>query len=144
VITHVLDTSAILAHYLKEPGAEDVNRILSRGPDEIGVSILSLPELHTRLGELVSDLQEVERVFHSYTGVLAIPLPATRAVADAAIELRSKVRPRLPLVDAFIAATAKEQDAILVHRDPHMAAIPMELLKQLALPSKSNYPMKTR
>jgi predicted nucleic acid-binding protein len=83
-------------------------------------------------------------VFQSYSDVLTTPLPATRAIADAAIELRSKARPRLPLVDAFIAATAKERDAILVHRDPHMAAIPIGLLKQLALPSKSNYPMTPR
>lgn len=40
VITHVLDTSAILAHYLREPGADDENAILARGPDETGVSLL--------------------------------------------------------------------------------------------------------
>jgi hypothetical protein len=31
VITHVLDTSAILAHYLRESGAEDVNAIYPKG-----------------------------------------------------------------------------------------------------------------
>ena len=63
MITHVLDTSAILAHYLKEPGAEDVNHILSCGPEEVGLSIVSLPELRTRLDDLVPDAQEAERVF---------------------------------------------------------------------------------
>ena len=29
MITHVLDTSAILAHYLCEPGAGDVNALLA-------------------------------------------------------------------------------------------------------------------
>ena len=29
MITHVLDTSALLAHYLREPGADDVNAILA-------------------------------------------------------------------------------------------------------------------
>jgi predicted nucleic acid-binding protein len=138
VITHVLDTSAVLAHYLKEPGAEDVNQILSRGPEEVGVSILSLPELRTRLGELVSDAQEAERVFQSYTDVLTTALTATRSIAKAAIEHRSGVRPRLPLVDSFIAAAAKECNAILVHRDPHMTAIPTSLVKQLVLPPRTS------
>ena len=136
MITHILDTSAVLAHYLKEPGAEDVNRILSHGPEEVGLSVVSLPELRTRLGDLVPDAQEAERVFRSYTDVLATSLPATRATANAAIELRAKVRPRLPLVDALIVAAAKERDAVLVHRDPHMAVIPGNLVKQLTLPPK--------
>ena len=40
MITHVLDTSAVLAHFLKEPGAEEVNRILSQGPLVVGVSMV--------------------------------------------------------------------------------------------------------
>jgi predicted nucleic acid-binding protein len=67
---------------------------------------------------------------------LTTALPATRATADAAVELRAKVRPRLPLVDALIVAAAKERDAVLVHRDPHMAVIPGNLVKQLTLPPK--------
>ena len=44
VITHILDTSALLAHYLHESGAEDVNLILARGPEETGVSLKALVE----------------------------------------------------------------------------------------------------
>jgi predicted nucleic acid-binding protein len=42
----------------------------------------------------------------------------------------------LPLVDSIIAASAKAHDAVLVHRDPHLRAIPTERLKQLLLPAK--------
>ncbi len=45
MIAHVLDTSAILAHYLSESGAEDVNAILSKGPEASGISLVTLVEL---------------------------------------------------------------------------------------------------
>jgi predicted nucleic acid-binding protein len=136
VITHVLDTSAVLAHYLQEPGAEDVNGILSRGPAEVGLSLISLVELSSRLGELTADAQEADLAFRLYTQALTTRLAFTQQTVDSAIELRATVRPRLPLVDALIAANAKEHGAILVHRDPHMAAIPTSLVKQLVLPPK--------
>ena len=136
MITHVLDTSAILAHYLQEPGAADVNGILSRGPGEVGVSLVTLVELRGRLTELTTDPQEVHRVFELYTETLATRLPFTPQTMTSAIEIRATVRPRLPLVDSLIAASAREHDAILVHRDPHMTAIPASLVKQLVLPPK--------
>ena len=137
MITHVLDTSAILAHYLQEPGAADVNGILSRGPGEVGLSLVTLVELRGRLTELTADLKEVDRVFKLYSETLAARLPFTQQTMESAVELRIVVRPRLPLVDSLIAASAKEHDAILVHRDPHMAAIPVSLVKQVVLPPKS-------
>lgn len=136
MITHVLDTSALLAHYLCEPGSEEVNAILSRGPEDAGVSLITLVELRGRLAELVADDAEADRVFKLYTERLTATLPFTRATAETAMELRSATRPRLPLVDALIAASAKEHGATLVHRDPHMAGIPATLLNQRILPPK--------
>lgn len=40
-------------------------------------------------------------------------------------------------MDTLIAACAKSRDAVLVHRDKHMAAIPQELVKQLYLEQDS-------
>lgn len=136
MITHVLDTSAVLAHYLREPGAEDVNAILARGPEETGVSLISLVELRSRLAEAAAHAQEAERAFKLYTETLTTVLPFSRETADAAMDLRAATRPRLPLVDALIAASAKQHGAILVHRDPHMATIPAALITQHILPPK--------
>ena len=137
MITHVLDTSALLAHYPKEPGADEVNVILASGPEETGVSLITLVELRGRLTELIADAQEAEHAFRLYTETLTATLPFTRETADAAMELRSATRPRLPLVDALIAASAKQHGATLVHRDLHMAGIPTILLKQQVLAPKS-------
>ncbi len=136
MITHVLDTSAILAHYLNEPGADDVNAILAQGPDVAGISLIALVELRGRLAEVAANPQEAERAFKLYTDTLTTVLPFSREIADAAMDLRAAIRPRLPLVDALIAASAKKHSAVLVHRDPHMATIPASLVSQLMLPPK--------
>ena len=134
MITHVLDTSALLAHYLRDAG--DVNVILARGPEENGVSLITVVELRGRLTELVADTTEAERAFKLYTETLTTPMPFTRATAEAAMELRSATRPRLPLVDALIAASARQHGAILVHCDWHLAGIPTTLVNQKVLPPK--------
>ena len=136
MISHVLDTSAVLAHYLNEPGAGDVHSLIARY-DTIGFCVISLPELKTRLREILGDPGEVERVFALYADTLTTSLSVTREMADMAIQLRETTRPRLPTVDAVIAACAQIHQATLVHRDPHLTAIPTDKLQQLVLPSKN-------
>lgn len=136
MITHLLDTSAILAHYFCEPGAEDVNGILACGPETTGISLVTVVELYGRLAEATADAQAAERAFGLYTETLTTVLPFSRETAKAAMELRLATHPRLPLVDALIAASAKQHGAVLVHRDPHMAAIPPSLIEQKILPPK--------
>ena len=136
MITHVLDTSALLAHYLREPGAEDVNIILARGPEETGISLITVVELRGRLPELVADTTEAQRAFKLYTETLTTTLPFTRETAATAMELRTATRPRLPLVDALIAASAKQHGATLVHRNSHMAGKPTSVVNQKVLPPK--------
>ena len=136
MITHVLDTSALLAHYLQEPGAADVNNLLAQGPEQAGISLITVVELRGRLSAVLDDSQEAERAFKLYTEILTTILPFTRETADWAMELRASTPARLPMVDALIAASAKQHGATLVHRDPHLAAIPGDLLPQLVLPPK--------
>ncbi|HEV7505805.1 MAG TPA: hypothetical protein VGS07_12925 [Thermoanaerobaculia bacterium] len=46
----------------------------------------------------------------------------------------------MPLVDALIAAAARERQACLVHRDRHMSPIPSNLLEQLDLAKEPDVP----
>jgi len=63
-------------------------------------------------------------------------LPADEVVANRAVVLREAASSRLPIIDAFIAATADVQNLTLVHRDPHFAALPANDLRQQMLPEK--------
>ncbi|MBI2927457.1 MAG: alpha/beta fold hydrolase [Verrucomicrobia bacterium] len=51
-MTHLLDTSALLAHYLAEPGAERVQALFEDDAVVAGASILSLYEFELRLPRL--------------------------------------------------------------------------------------------
>lgn len=136
-VTHVLDTSAILAHYFDEPGAEIVDRLWGAPGNRIGICVLTLPELHARLEAEVDDQDEIDRAFKEYVSDLTANLVVDRTAAESAMLLRRRAAHRLPLTDAIIAGCAHANAAVLVHRDRHMASIPQQSLAQIVLPARS-------
>jgi predicted nucleic acid-binding protein len=134
VMTHVLDTSAVLAHYLDEPGASDVDELLAGGPMNVALVLPTWVELRTRLRELVADDAERDRVFHVYTRQLCSTIVLDVRATIAAMHLRDSSPGRLPLVDALIAGAAHASNLVLVHRDPHFDTVPG--LVVLRLPTK--------
>ena len=135
-VTHLLDTSALLAHYFDEPGAAEVDAIWKESANKPAICVLSIPELKTRIREEIGNTREVERIFDLYVNHLTTSLSVDRRVADEALHLRETTPLRLPLVDACIAACAKKHKCILVHRDPHMDGIPEGWVLRLRLPDK--------
>ncbi|MFZ2357978.1 MAG: PIN domain-containing protein [Anaerolineae bacterium] len=134
-MTHLLDSSAWLAHLFGEAGVEQVNQMFEDPRSTIFVSALSLPEVYGRLSAL-GQSSRWEQVWTTYTALFDKVLAADQAVAEEAIRLRAATSQRLPTIDALIAATAAAHRLTLVHRDPHMAAINVAQLKQLRLPDK--------
>jgi predicted nucleic acid-binding protein len=133
VIRHVLDTSAILAHYFDEPGADAVAAIWRSGSSLPGISAVTIPELRGRLNVEASEKDESLRAVDVYIQELTVCLLVDRATAEMAFQLRAATPERLPLVEALIAATARGVGAILVHRDPHFERIPRGLVEQPVL-----------
>ena len=134
----VLDTSALLAHFLNEPGWETVERLLEKDAGTVHINAIVWLEFQVRLKEVVPDKAKRARVLQIYAELLHGALPVTRETAAAALELREAAASRLPNSDALIAATARLKGATLVHRDPRLAAIPSKLLRQQILPDKSS------
>ena len=134
-MTHLLDSSAWLAHLFGEPGVEQVNLLFEDPRSMIFVSALSLPEVYGRLSAL-GQSDRWEQVWTTYSALFEKVLAADQAVAEEAIRLRAATSQRLPTIDALIAATAAAHRLTLVHRDPHMAAISVSWLDQLRLPDK--------
>jgi predicted nucleic acid-binding protein len=132
-ISHVLDTSAILAHYFNEPGAEVIERLWSDESSSIAVSAVTIAELKGRLRQEITEDAESSTAADAYLNELTVCLPVDRATAELAWQLRLAAPGRLPLVDALIAATARAAGAILVHKDPHMSQIPQGLVRQIVL-----------
>ncbi|HZM02835.1 MAG TPA: PIN domain-containing protein [Candidatus Saccharimonadales bacterium] len=135
-MTHLLETSALLAHYLAEPGAARVQALFEDGAVTTGTSILALFEFDLRLHHLGMDESTRTTELSRYRALLNEIVNVDEAVRKEGIRLRIRSSNRVPSMDILIAATASLQSATLVHRDPHFAAIPARLLKQETLPAK--------
>lgn len=135
-VTHVLDTSALLAHYFDEPGADQVQRLWASGAGKPAICAVTVTELRARLQEEITDPAEAAQAAEAYLNELTVCLPVDREVAELAWHVREAASERIPLVDALIAAAARAVDAVLVHRDPHLARIPRDVVKQMVLPDK--------
>jgi predicted nucleic acid-binding protein len=135
-VSHVLDTSALLAHYFDEQGAELIDGLWSDPSARLAVSAITVAELKGRLHQEITEDAEAARATDAYLNELTICLPVDRATAEMAWQLRQATPNRLPLVDALIAATARVAGAVLVHKDRHMSQIPPDLVPQIALADK--------
>lgn len=69
-------------------------------------------------------------VVDEYRELFAQIVPVDETVALRTVTIRQSATARVPAIDAMIAATAANHDAILVHRDPHFLSIPENMLKQ--------------
>ena len=130
---YLLDTSALLAHFRDEEGAEKLQDLFDSKDAQLLVASVSLPEFARRLRELGMSEQESLHVLDQYLLVLEEVVPVDGPVARGAFKILCKSSERLPLIDSLIASAARSSDAILIHRDRHMRAIPASMLTQLDL-----------
>jgi predicted nucleic acid-binding protein len=131
--THVLDTSALLAHFFDEPGAEFVQELWTSNGPRPAICAVTIAELRGRLSQELGSTEEARASADAYLQELTVCVDVDRAVAELACQIRAATPQRLPLVDALIAAAARSIGAVLVHKDPHMARIPGEVVEQIML-----------
>ncbi|MFM7804882.1 MAG: hypothetical protein ACKPGK_10365, partial [Verrucomicrobiota bacterium] len=62
----LLDTSALLTHFLDGPGADIVEGHLALGRDHARVAAPTVAELERRLADLLLDEAERDRILHQY------------------------------------------------------------------------------
>ncbi len=132
---YLLDSSAWLVHLFGEPGVEEVNQLFDDVDAAVNICALSIPEVYGRL-RAVGQEEHWQGVWDAYAALFTRVLPVDKVVAQHAIKLRASTPQRLPTIDGLIAATAAVHGGTLVHRDPHLAAIPNHLLIQIELPAK--------
>lgn len=129
----MLDTSALLAHYRSESGATTVQAIFEDGDADIFLASPILAEFARRLHDLGMDDQTVRETLDNYILLFTEIVPISATAAMDAYLIGRQTKQQLPLIDALIAAAAQSRDAVLVHRDAHMAAIPGDVIQQQRL-----------
>ena len=128
----LLDTSAVLAHWLEEPGAFQVAQILDGRKGY--VAAVTWLELRVKW----QDLEEGAELLDIYKDAVSGTVDITSKVAESAFLIRSQSKERIPSMDALIAGAALSRGMKLVHRDPHLSAIPTTLLPQVVLPPRAS------
>ncbi len=131
-MTHLLDTSAFLAYFLREEGGERVAALFESEGTEVAFPALGVVEFWARLKALGAD-EAFESEWELHRALFVAVTVADEAVAERAIAIRRATPERLPTIDSVIAATASVQDLVLVHRDPHFRGIPERYLRQIDL-----------
>ena len=130
----VLDTSAILALRSDEAGADRVERILRRARDGSAIVLLSFMTRMELLYRITADEDEES----ARTAIRLLDSSGIGWVScdDAILDeaARMKARGGLSVADAWIAATARHGDAVLVHRDPEFERVSM--VRQERLPDR--------
>ena len=134
MLTHLLDTSAWLAHVFNEPGCQRINALFDHSSSSIGICVLGLIELQARLKALNHD-GEFERLWALYRPLFDGVIAVDEELTERAIALKRVATSRLPSIDALIAAAASLHGATLIHRDAHFQAIPADWLQQELLDS---------
>lgn len=129
----LLDTSALLTLRDDEPGTDRVAELLEqglRGESICHACFITLMELLYRVWK--DEGEKAGRL--AYEQCLALPITWVHETPElllAAAEI--KATHRVSLADAWIAAAAWQANAVLLHKDPEFAALP---LAQEALPYK--------
>ena len=134
---YLFDTSALLAHYRREDGWQQVQAIFDDATAEILLASVTLTEFARRLRELGANDSEARQIVQDYRLLVNDVVTIDEQLAITAFDLACATPKRLPLADSLIAAAASERGACLVHRDDHMSHIPENLLRQLTLSAES-------
>ena len=135
-MSYLLDTSALLAYYLEEPGAGEVEELLLNPRVTTAMSVLSVFELRVRLTSLEVEAVDVENVVEQFALVVNEVVPVTTEIVNVAETVRREASSRIAAVDCLIAATAASRNTVLVNRDRHFRALRQDFPRQLVLPDK--------
>jgi predicted nucleic acid-binding protein len=113
----MLDTSALLALHLDEPGAATIEKLLRQSGREhqVWLCFISLMEFFY----IIEQQAGVEEARKSYAALKQLPLIIIESDEELGLIAASlKANYQLSLADSWIAAAAKKLDAVLVHKDP--------------------------
>ena len=130
---YLLDTSAFLTLRDDENGADQVAELMyqaQNGKSQCFACFLSLMEIFYRVWK--DENEQAGRL--AYEECQSLPVKwvhETKSLLEKSAELKAKNR--LSLADAWIAASAIQEGAILVHKDPEFILLDCP---QLALPYK--------
>ncbi|HEY1645212.1 MAG TPA: type II toxin-antitoxin system VapC family toxin [Candidatus Saccharimonadales bacterium] len=130
----VLDTSALLTLHDDEPGAAEVEALLAEvgSQQKVWICFVSLMEF----SYIVQQKVGVEKARRSYAQLKQLPLMVVESGETLGLMAANiKAMHQVSLADAWIAATAQQLNATLMHKDPEFEEL-SQVVKLHSLPYK--------
>ena len=134
-MSYTLDTSAVLAYFLDEPGADEVKDILKsaeNGDGKAFVSFMTFMELLYRIWKFNGE-DQAKKTYLLLRGLPVYEIGQSENLLVSAARLKANYP--ISVADAWIAATALSTDTTLVHKDPEMESL-ADIITIKALPYK--------
>jgi predicted nucleic acid-binding protein len=123
----VLDSHALLSLLRDEPGAEEVEKILTEAAQRDERAHMT--EVNYSEVQYIVRRKDGDAAWRTIAGeLIAVPIQfhvADRVLADGAVDF--KTRYKISLADAFAAALTREQNAELVTGDPEFNPLEKEI-----------------
>ncbi len=132
---YVLDTSAVMTYFFDEEGADEVDRLLrieGKRAGAVNISFMTGMEVLYRIWQRLGEREGKTW----YLRLKALPIqqiPYSEPLLLQAARLKANYL--MSVADAWIAATALVQGAILVHKDPEFGPL-SPLITLISLPVK--------
>ena len=132
---YVLDTSAVIAFIHNERGSDVIQEIFNDAQKRTARAYASFVTF-TEIYYIIWRHKGEESAKDVMVIMEAMPLECVHSNDQLSLNAgRIKANYRLSLADAFVAATAIEKNAILVHKDPEMASM-QKYVETVQLPYK--------
>jgi predicted nucleic acid-binding protein len=134
-VNFTLDTSAVLAYFLDEPGSTEVETILmqsEKGEAKVFVSFMTFMELMYRIWK-TSGEQQAKKAYLLLRGLPVYEIVQNEDLLVTAARLKANYP--VSVADAWIAGTALFTGSTLLHKDPEMESL-ADIIIVKALPYK--------
>jgi len=132
-MSYTLDTSAVLAYFLDESGADEVKEILKQlenGEGEVFVSFMTFMEVLYRIWKLYGE-HKAKKTYLLLRGLPVHEIDQSENLLVTAARLKAHYP--ISIADSWIAATALFTNTTLVHKDPEMENL-SDIITMKALP----------
>jgi ribonuclease VapC len=135
----VLDTSAVIAFLCDEEGADVIENCLrqaAKGALRVFISFATLAEVFAS----ATKKEGTDRAEFYVAVIKTWPIRWIHSSEELCLSAGTvKAKYRVSFADAFIAATAMQLNAVLIHKDPEFEAL-KPILRTEPLPSKHRRP----
>jgi ribonuclease VapC len=128
---YVLDTSAILSYFLREEDSEKVVNLLNKSMNNEVRIFIPFPVV-MELYYIVFRASGRNAAEERFSALKMLPVVIDLEISEQYLLMAGSLKAEYPIsfVDSLIAAYAKKQNAILVHKDPEYLSLDNEIVQQ--------------